>query len=88
MLTTSKVQYYKEESKKKLRGCINLGIASCKVAVTIQYNLRKKTHRIEDIIMLVIYIVWFVCVLRIQDIKGNVFTLEIEGYKRKFELKS
>lgn len=38
--------------------------------------------------MLIICIMWSVCVLGMQDIKGNAFTLEIEGYKRKFELKS
>ncbi|KAL4428958.1 hypothetical protein ABPG74_011154 [Tetrahymena malaccensis] len=54
VLTTSKICYYKEAQKKRIRGCVNFKIADA----------------------------------QIKDIDGDRFSIEIEGYKRKFELKS
>ncbi|EAS05485.2 PH domain protein (macronuclear) [Tetrahymena thermophila SB210] len=54
VLTTSKICYYKEAQKKRIRGCINFKIADA----------------------------------QIKDIDGDRFSIEIDGYKRKFELKS
>ncbi|KAL4471153.1 hypothetical protein ABPG72_019095 [Tetrahymena utriculariae] len=54
VLTTSKICYYKEVQKKRIRGCVNFKMADA----------------------------------QIKDIDGDRFSIEIQGYKRKFELKS
>lgn len=74
VLTTSKIYYYKEQQKKRIRGCINFKIADAKITV----KLKRDVKLIYNCILIHIY----------QDVDGERFCIDIQGYKRKFELKS